>query len=581
MTVPLNIGLSIALGIFVFAAFILALLLISYRRRLALQGQATEHFKQSAAEKTAELVYAHRDEVARFQQEIDSLARFRDVRDAAATADKLRNAARALRESAERAAAELHANAEAQAAAILEVAKDKAAATVEAATREAENIRRSTSLDSKEKRERTQTLLTEASQRAAGIIQEANQRAEQIAGDAYRALKETDGLRQIVIAMENAIKGYGDRYIKPTYSILDELAETYGFDNAGQQLKQVRKNSELMVKSDRAATCKYVEANRRETAIRFVVDAFNGKVDTILARVRSDNVGTLEQQIYDAFALVNYNGQAFREARITQEYLDARSAELKWAAAVQALREREKEEQRRIREQIREEQKAQREIERALKESARDEEALHKALAKVRAEAAQANEAQRATFDAKLADLQAKLQEAEKRNQRALSMAQQTKAGHVYIISNIGSFGEDVFKVGMTRRLEPLDRIRELGDASVPFAFDVHAMIWSEDAPALEYSLHRHFVNGQVNKVNPRKEFFKVPLSVIRQQIDAKGIEAGWTMTAAAAEYRESLAIAKRLQEDPVAAADWLRYQSDYNPADELLSEDELAENAA
>lgn len=85
-------------------------------------------------------------------------------------------------------------------------------------------------------------------------------------------------------------------------------------------------------------------------------------------------------------------------------------------------------------------------------------------------------------FEAKLTEIQAKLAEAETRNQRALSMAQQTKAGHVYIISNVGSFGEDMFKVGMTRRLEPLDRVRELGDASVPFSFDVHAMIWSKDA---------------------------------------------------------------------------------------------------
>src|SRR5690606_1322111 len=235
-----------------------------------------------------------------------------------------------------------------------------------------------------------------------------------------------------------------------------------------------------------AATCEYVEKNRRDTAIHFVVDAFNGKVDSILSRSKSDNYGTLEQQIRDAFALVNNNGAAFRNARITEEYLGSRLTELRWATAVIALREKEKEEQRRIREQIREEEKARREIEKALKESAREEEVLQKAMEKVQAQAAKANEEQKAEFLAKLAELQAKLTEAEARNQRALSMAQQTKAGHVYVISNIGSFGEDMLKVGMTRRLEPLDRIKELGDASVPFSFDVHAMIWSEDAPRLE-----------------------------------------------------------------------------------------------
>lgn len=92
-------------------------------------------------------------------------------------------------------------------------------------------------------------------------------------------------------------------------------------------------------------------------------------------------------------------------------------------------------------------------------------------------------------------------------------MAQQTRRGHVYIISNIGSFGESVFKIGMTRRLEPLDRVRKLGDASVPFLFDVHVMIFSEDAPMLERELHKRFAAHQVNRLNARKEFFSSPYS--------------------------------------------------------------------
>jgi hypothetical protein len=204
-------------------------------------------------------------------------------------------------------------------------------------------------------------------------------------------------------------------------------------------------------------------------------------------------------------------------------------------------------------------------------------------LAKVQAEAEQASEAQRALFDARLAELHARLEEAEARNRRALSMAQQTKAGHVYVISNIGSFGEDVFKVGMTRRLEPLDRVRELGDASVPFGFDVHALIWSEDAPALETALHREFMREQVNKVNPRKEFFQVSLGAIRRQLEAKGIQASWTMTAAAAEYRESLALAKQLAEDPEKAREWTQRQSEYDLAadrEEMEAEEEFLATA-
>ena len=160
--------------------------------------------------------------------------------------------------------------------------------------------------------------------------------------------------------MKNVIEGYGDRYLKPTYSLLDELADTYGFDEAGQQLKQARQHSKLMVEHNRAATCDYVEKNRRETAMRFIVDAFNGKVDSILSRTKAENFGTLEQQIRDAFVLVNNNGAVFRNTLITEDYLQARLTELQWATVVQALREREKEEQRRIREQMREEEKARR-----------------------------------------------------------------------------------------------------------------------------------------------------------------------------------------------------------------------------
>jgi hypothetical protein len=154
-------------------------------------------------------------------------------------------------------------------------------------------------------------------------------------------------------------------------------------------------------------------------------------------------------------------------------------------------------------------------------------------------------------------------------------MAEQTKTGHVYVISNIGSFGEDVFKIGLTRRLEPLDRVRELGDASVPFAFDVHAMIPSNDAPALELALHKHFLAAQMNKVNPRKEFFRVPLAVIREEIDGLRVTAKWTIAAEAKEYRETLALEKTLKADPEKKKAWLR---EHENADEIIDMD-LAED--
>ena len=135
------------------------------------------------------------------------------------------------------------------------------------------------------------------------------------------------------------------------------------------------------------------------------------------------------------------------------------------------------------------------------------------------------------------------LEEAHSKNERAKSMAQQTKSGHVYVISNIGSFGENVYKIGMTRRLEPLDRVRELGDASVPFIFDVHAMIYSKDAPALENTLHKVFDTKRVNLVNTRKEFFNVNLEEVEKEAKKISKEVEFIKTIEAKDYKESRAI--------------------------------------
>jgi transcription-repair coupling factor (superfamily II helicase) len=203
--------------------------------------------------------------------------------------------------------------------------------------------------------------------------------------------------------MKNIIEGYGDRYVIPTYSLLDSLAEDYSHTKAGEELKAARERTRSLIKNGKAALCDYAEENRKRTAIEFVLDAFNGKVDTIFSCVKQDNYGTLEQKIKDAFNTVNHNGSAFRNARISDTYFGSRMQELKMACTVQALKEREKEEQ-------------------------------------------------KLKYEGKLQELQQKLSEAEEKNKRALSMAQQTKAGHVYVISNIGSFGEDVIKIGLTRR---------------------------------------------------------------------------------------------------------------------------------
>lgn len=261
--------------------------------------------------------------------------------------------------------------------------------------------------------------------------------------------------------------------------------------------------------------------------------------------------------------MVNHNGKAFRNAEIRNEYLNSRLDELKLAVIVQELKWQEKEEQRLIREQIREEEKARREYEKAIKEAEKEEQLLKKLIEKAQNEVQKANAEEKAKFIEQLNDLEGKLKTAEEKNQRAMSMAQQTKAGNVYIISNIGSFGEDVYKIGMTRRLEPLDRIRELGDASVPFEFDVHALIYSDNAPGLERQLHRRFLKLQMNKVNPRKEFFKVGIIDIKDAVNDLGITAKWTLTAEAKHYRESIAITEVMKNDKNLEREWEHFQEE------------------
>nr|DAF90119.1 MAG TPA: helicase [Siphoviridae sp. ctWlk2] len=448
---------------------------------------------------------------------------------------------------------------------------------LESAKNETSEIRKSNRELIQKSKEDAERIKSDATRQAALMLEQAEEKAKTIAGDAYEIAQKAQHYENVAKAMKNVIEGYGDEYLKPTFSLLDDLAEEFGYDEAGQRLKDAREKTKMLIKSGNASKCDYVETNRRTTAENFVLDAFNGKVDSILSMIKKDNHGILEQKIRDAYSLVNNLGMAFRNAHITEVYLEARLDELKWGAVVNELKLQEREEQRRIKEQIREEEKARREYERAMKEAAKEEDTIRRAMEKAQQAIEKASAEQKAKYEAQLADLQVKLQEAEAKNQRALSMAQQTKSGHVYIISNIGSFGENVFKIGMTRRLEPLDRVRELGDASVPFPFDVHAMIYSEDAPGLETALHKYFVQNQVNKVNPRKEFFRIPIAEIKAEVEKRGLDVTWTMVAAALEYRESLAIEKSMLSDGNMKDKWIQQQND--ALDNGIDNDDETEN--
>lgn len=331
----------------------------------------------------------------------------------------------------------------------------------------------------------------------------------------------------------------------------------FHFENSEQyryKILEIAERQKNLIKSGRACICsttwtvgagkdsvKKGEQMTRDN-INLALRAFNGECNGLISTVNSRNIGKIENKIRNAYEVIN-KLNARSDISLQPDYLELKIQELKVNYEYAMKKEAERQEQARIKEEMREEAKAQREREKAIADAERAQRDAEKELENARKllEKDQQNEA----LQARLAELEVQYQEALARSERAISQAQLTKSGYVYVISNIGSFGENVFKIGMTRRLEPLDRVRELGDASVPFSFDVHAMIYSEDAPALESELHKVFASCQVNRVNPRKEFFKVPLEKIAEEVKKRNANIEFTMLAEASEYLQSLAMEK------------------------------------
>lgn len=272
--------------------------------------------------------------------------------------------------------------------------------------------------------------------------------------------------------------------------------------------------------------------------IRLTARAFNNECDAAISSVRWNNVQRMEKRIEKAYEAINKLNES-NAIKIDLRYLELKLNELYLTHEYREKKQQEKEEQAEIRLQMREEARLEQEAEKAFKE----EEKYKKLLEKAKGEAEKSSGEKLDKLQEKINDLNKQLAEAHEKSERAKSMAEQTKSGHVYVISNIGSFGENVYKIGMTRRLEPLDRVKELGDASVPFLFDVHAMIYSDNAPQLENSLHKVFDQKRLNLVNNRKEFFRVALNEIQEEVSKISPEAEFIETAEARQYRESQAI--------------------------------------
>lgn len=251
---------------------------------------------------------------------------------------------------------------------------------------------------------------------------------------------------------------------------------------------------------------------------KLLLRAFNSECDEIIGKVKYNNYDASVKKMERSFNAIAKLGVTM-SVSIISNYYDLKIQELRLALEYQIQKQREKEEKAELRAQQREEARLQKELKEQRKNIDKERKHYEQALSNINKQISSSSDENIEDLNKKkeeiiqsLSDIDTKIKDIDYREANQ-------KAGYVYIISNIGSFGEGIYKIGMTRRLNPQERVDELGDASVPFKFDVHAMIFSEDAPALEAKLHRAFEDRKLNLVNQRREFFKVSLDEIKEVV--------------------------------------------------------------
>lgn len=332
------------------------------------------------------------------------------------------------------------------------------------------------------------------------------------------------------------------------------LQKEYSFDISEEykvELKNIQKQESDFIKDNKAVIITLPEFLQNDskrisdkvlnTASKLLLRAFNNECDAVCSKITHKNIENSRKRIDSSFTQLNKLGDYFGVS-ISSEYLKLKILEAQVMFEYEVKKQEELEEQKAIKEQMREEAKVQAEILKLEKEAQKEEDLYSKALEKAKADLKAATESEQIALLTKIKSLEDNLKAAEEKMQRAKSMAEQTKSGFVYIISNIGSFGDNVYKIGMTRRLDPQERINELSNASVPFPFDVHATIYTHDAPALENKLHQAFDTHRINKVNSRKEFFNVSIDEIVEKVHELHGDIKLTKQAEAYQYRQSLA---------------------------------------
>lgn len=371
---------------------------------------------------------------------------------------------------------------------------------------------------------------------------EAAKKLERVRGQVAAAEAELDALRRTVIDVRSA----------------GHLQEVGLFDFEHPAEDSVALAAELaLVRDDIKRYVSDGRATRATTGFQFngsvakgkkfvsdlsklMLSAYNAEAENAVKTVKAGNVDTALKRLRSVEERIERYGKMI-DLTIDDSYARLRARELTLTSRHLQAVQAEKEAERARREELREQKKAEAELQRERERLDKEREHHLRALAALRA---RGDEDGVRELETKLADVERAITDVDYR-------AANVRAGYVYVISNVGAFGERMVKIGMTRRLEPMDRINELGDASVPFRFDVHALFFASDAVGIETMLHREFADRRVNKINNRREFFYCTpaevLDVLRHH-DVSVVE--YTVEPAAEEFRLSTA-----DEPPVAAA--------------------------
>jgi len=327
---------------------------------------------------------------------------------------------------------------------------------------------------------------------------------------------------------------------------------SFSFDTSEKfkdAIKKVRDDQKVLVRNKSACFCHTnweVGGSKREgnkmvnRQLKITLKAFNAQCDALISSVNWNNANRYIERLKKEAEQLNKMNEVLN-ITISSAYINLKIDELRLTQEYREKKYLEREIAREERAQLREEERAKREYEEEIKKAEKERKLFEKAIEEAKKQLGLVSVEDLKILEEKISDLESKLNEAKERAERAISMAQVTKRGHIYVISNIGSFGEGIYKIGMTRRLDPIDRVNELGDASVPFKFDVHAIIKSDNAPDLEKQLHNHFDHLRVNKINTRREYFRVTLNEIEDFLK-ENIEEEYDLVILpeAKEYRET-----------------------------------------